>query len=33
MDALRDVLDTLEEGCNAEGWPLPKYRDLLAPLS
>ena len=32
MEALRDVLDTLEEGCNAEFWPLPKYRDLLAPL-
>ncbi len=32
MEALRDVLDTLEEGCNAEIWPLPKYRDLLAPL-
>jgi glutamine synthetase len=33
MDALRDVLDALEEGCNAEFWPLPKYRDLLSPLA
>jgi glutamine synthetase len=33
MDSLRDVLDALEEGCNAEFWPLPKYRDLLSPLS
>jgi glutamine synthetase len=30
--ALREVLDQLEEACDAERWPLPKYRQLLSPL-
>jgi glutamine synthetase len=30
--ALRDVLDQLEEACDADLWPLPKYWQLLAPL-
>jgi glutamine synthetase len=30
MSALRDVLDTIEEACDASLWPLPKYRELLA---
>jgi glutamine synthetase len=30
--ALREVLDGLEEACDADLWPLPKYRELLAPL-
>ena len=33
QDDLRDVLDTLEESCDADLWPVPKYRELLAPLS
>jgi glutamine synthetase type III len=30
--ALREVLDGLEEACDADLRPLPKYRELLAPL-
>lgn len=30
--ALRDRLDSLEDCCDARLWPLPKYRELLAPL-
>ena len=30
--ALREVLDQLEEACDADLWPLPKYWQLLAPL-
>ena len=33
QDDLRDVLDTLEESCDADLWPLPKYREMLAPLT
>ena len=30
--ALREVLDQLEEACDADLWPLPKYWQLLSPL-
>ena len=30
--ALRETLDALEEACDADLWPLPKYWQLLAPL-
>ncbi len=30
--ALREVLDRLEEACDADLWPLPKYWQLLSPL-
>ena len=30
--ALREVLDLLEEACDADLWPLPKYWELLSPL-
>ena len=30
--ALREVLDTLEDACDADLWPLPKYWQLLSPL-
>ena len=30
--ALREVLDLLEEACDADLWPLPKYWQLLSPL-
>jgi glutamine synthetase len=33
QDDLRDVLDSLEESCDADLWPVPKYREMLAPLS
>ena len=33
QDELRDVLDSLEESCDADLWPLPKYREMLAPLT
>lgn len=29
---LREVLDALEDACDADLWPLPKYWELLAPL-
>jgi glutamine synthetase len=29
---LREVLDELEEACDADLWPLPKYWELLSPL-
>jgi glutamine synthetase len=32
QELLRDVLDQLEKDCSAERWPIPVYRDLLAPL-
>ena len=32
MDALREVLDLLEKDCAAELWPIPPYRELMAPL-
>ena len=32
QDALREVLDRIEERTDADYWPLPKYRELLAPL-
>ncbi len=31
--ALREILDALEDQCDARLWPLPKYREMLAPLS
>jgi glutamine synthetase len=33
QDDLRDVLDSLEESCDADLWPIPKYREMLAPIS
>ncbi len=30
--ALREVLDALEDACDADLWPLPKYWQLLSPL-
>jgi glutamine synthetase len=32
QDLLRDVLDQLEKDCAATRWPIPVYRELLAPL-
>jgi glutamine synthetase len=32
QELLRDVLDQLEKDCEAGRWPIPVYRDLLAPL-
>jgi glutamine synthetase len=32
QNGLRETLDRLEEICEAKLWPLPKYRELLAPL-
>jgi len=32
QEALREVLDTLEKDCSAARWPIPVYRELLAPL-
>ncbi len=32
QELLRDVLDQLEKDCCAARWPIPVYRDLLAPL-
>jgi glutamine synthetase len=32
QELLRDVLDQLEQGCSADRWPVPVYRELLAPL-
>jgi glutamine synthetase len=32
QELLRDVLDQLEKDCAAGRWPIPVYRDLLAPL-
>lgn len=32
MDKLRQTLDELEELTSAAYWPIPKYRELLAPL-
>ncbi|NTV76265.1 MAG: glutamine synthetase type III, partial [Holophaga sp.] len=32
QDLLRDVLDQLEKDCSAARWPIPVYRELLAPL-
>jgi len=29
---LRDILDHLEERTDADYWPFPKYREMLAPL-
>lgn len=33
VEELRETLDHLEEHTDAREWPLPKYRELLAPLS
>ena len=33
QQSLRESLDALEEMCDAQRWPLPKYREMLAPLS
>lgn len=30
--ALREVLDALEDACDADLWPVPKYWQLLSPL-
>jgi len=30
--ALREILDALEDACDADLWPLPKYWQLLSPL-
>jgi glutamine synthetase len=30
--SLRESLDALEDQCDTRLWPLPKYRELLAPL-
>jgi len=32
QEALREILDTLEKDCSAARWPIPVYRELLAPL-
>ena len=32
QQALREALDSLEDMCDARRWPLPKYREMLAPL-
>ena len=32
QELLRDVLDQLEKDCCAGTWPIPVYRELLAPL-
>jgi glutamine synthetase len=32
QELLRDVLDQLEKDCDAARWPIPVYRELLAPL-
>jgi len=32
QELLRDVLDQMEKDCAAGRWPIPVYRDLLAPL-
>jgi glutamine synthetase len=32
QELLRDVLDQLEKDCSAARWPIPVYRELLAPL-
>ena len=32
QELLRDVLDQLEKDTNADLWPIPVYRELLAPL-
>ena len=32
QEALREVLDQLEKDCSAGRWPIPVYRELLAPL-
>jgi glutamine synthetase len=32
QELLRDVLDQLEKDCAASRWPIPVYRELLAPL-
>ncbi|HJW44010.1 MAG TPA: glutamine synthetase III, partial [Geothrix sp.] len=32
QDDLRETLDRIEERTDADYWPLPKYRQLLAPL-
>jgi glutamine synthetase type III len=32
QELLRDVLDQMEKDCAAARWPIPVYRDLLAPL-
>jgi glutamine synthetase type III len=32
QESLRDVLDQLEKDCAACRWPIPVYRELLAPL-
>jgi glutamine synthetase len=32
QELLRDVLDQLEKDCAADRWPIPVYRELLAPL-
>jgi glutamine synthetase len=32
QELLRDVLDQMEKDCAAVRWPIPVYRDLLAPL-
>jgi glutamine synthetase len=32
QESLREALDTLEKDCSAERWPIPVYRELLAPL-
>ena len=33
QESLREVLDQLEENTAAELWPIPVYRELLAPLT
>jgi glutamine synthetase len=32
QESLRDALDQLEKDCAAELWPIPVYRELMAPL-
>ena len=32
QESLRDVLDQMEKDCAASRWPIPVYRELLAPL-
>jgi glutamine synthetase len=32
QESLRDALDQLEKDCAADLWPIPVYREMLAPL-
>jgi len=32
QESLREALDQLEKDCSADRWPIPVYREMLAPL-